>query len=75
VRQRLEDGPLSDYCIYGYGRFAVELKKTGKLIGFCGIKYLPENTGSIRIAEKLGMTRGPRLQIIDVEAYQYEKMF
>ena len=25
-----------------YGRFAVELKSTGKFIGFAGLKYLPE---------------------------------
>ena len=42
AQQRLEEGPLSDYKKYGYGRFAVELKETGKVIGFCGIKYLPE---------------------------------
>ena len=41
-RQRLEEGPLTDYKKYGYGRFAVELKETGNVIGFCGIKYLPE---------------------------------
>ena len=40
--QRLEQGPLADYQKYGYGRFAVELKSTGKVIGFCGIKFLPE---------------------------------
>jgi len=42
AKQRLEQGPLADYKMYGYGRFAVELKSTGKVIGFCGIKYLPE---------------------------------
>jgi ribosomal-protein-alanine N-acetyltransferase len=42
ARQRLEQGPLSDYAKYGFGRFAVELKETGNVIGFCGIKYLPE---------------------------------
>lgn len=119
ARQRLEKGPLSDYKKYGYGRFAVELKETGKVIGFCGIKYLPEidlpevgyrylkeywgkgigteaakacvefarddlkikklvaliipeNIASIRIAEKLGMTRGPQIHIFDVDALQYE---
>jgi RimJ/RimL family protein N-acetyltransferase len=39
ARQRLEQGPLADYEKYGYGRFAVELKETGKVIGFCGIKF------------------------------------
>jgi ribosomal-protein-alanine N-acetyltransferase len=42
ARLRLEQGPLSDYAKYGFGRFAVELKETGNVIGFCGIKYLPE---------------------------------
>ncbi len=122
ARQRLESGPLSDYRKYGYGRFALELKETGQVIGFCGIKYLPEidlpeigyrllrefwgqgygteaaracvdfaredlrlkklvalimaeNSASIRIAEKLGMTRGPLIHIFDVDAFQYELMF
>lgn len=121
VRKRLEQGPLADYEKYGYGRFAVELKETGELIGFCGIKYLPEidlnevgyrylkeywgrgigteaarvcvdfarddlgleklvaliipeNIGSIRVAEKLGMTKGPLIHIYDVDALQYEMM-
>jgi ribosomal-protein-alanine N-acetyltransferase len=42
VRQRMDEGQLYDYKKYGYGRFAVELKETGKVIGFCGIKYLQE---------------------------------
>lgn len=121
VRQRLEQGPLSDYKKYGYGRFAVELKETGNVIGFCGIKYLPEidlpevgfrylkeywgrgigteaanvcvdfarddlkieklialiipeNIASIRVAEKLGMTKGPLIHIYDEDALQYEMM-
>ena len=121
VRERMEQGPLADYRKYGYGRFAVELKETGKVIGFCGIKYLPEidlnevgyrylkeywgrgigteaamvcvefarddlklsklialiipeNIGSIRVAEKLGMTKGPLIHIYDVDALQYEMM-
>lgn len=119
AKQRLEQGPLSDYQKYGYGRFAVELKETGDVIGFCGIKYLPEidlpevgyrylkeywgrgigteaaracvefarqdlninklvaliipeNTASIRVAEKLGMTCGPLIHIYGVDALQYE---
>lgn len=120
-RRRLQEGPLSDYAKYGYGRFAVELKDTGKVIGFCGIKYLPEielpevgyrylkeywgrgigteaarvcvefarqdlnikklialiipeNIGSIRVAEKLGMKKGPLIHIYGVDALQYEMM-
>ncbi|MBT8046858.1 MAG: GNAT family N-acetyltransferase [Xanthomonadales bacterium] len=119
--QRLAEGPLSDYRKYGYGRFAVEWKGTGQVIGFCGIKYLPEielpeigyrylkkfwgqgigteaakvcvdfarddleiqklvaliapeNKASIRIAVKLGMTRGPLIHIYDTDAYQYEML-
>jgi len=119
ARQRLQQGPLSDYKKYGYGRFAVELKETSNVIGFCGIKYLPEidlpevgfrylkeywgkgigteaarvcvdfartdlkiknlialimpeNIASIKLAEKLGMERGPLIHIYDLDAYQYE---
>ena len=36
---------LKDYEIYGYGRFAVIYKPEQKLIGFTGIKYLPEANG------------------------------
>ena len=121
VRERLEQGPLADYRKYGYGRFAVELKETGKVIGFCGIKYLPEidlpevgyrylkeywgrgigteaaeacvgfarddlkikklialiipeNIASIRVAEKLGMIKGPLIHIYGEDALQYEMM-
>ena len=121
VRERLEQGPLSDYKKYGYGRFAVELKETGNVIGFCGIKYLPEidlpevgyrylkeywgkgigteaarvcvdfarddlnieklialiipeNIASIKVAEKLGMSKGPLIHIYAVDALQYEMM-
>jgi RimJ/RimL family protein N-acetyltransferase len=121
ARRRLHEGPLADYEKYGYGRFAVELKKTGEVIGFCGIKFIEEiglpevgyrflkaywgkgigteaaracvefaredlgfeklvalivkeNVASIRVAEKLGMTRGPLIHIYDVDAYQYEMM-
>jgi ribosomal-protein-alanine N-acetyltransferase len=121
AQQRLEEGPLADYKKYGYGRFAVELKETGKVIGFCGIKYLPEidlpevgyrfmkeywglgigteaaracvefarddlkitklialiipeNIASKRVAEKLGLTKGPLIHIYDEDALQYEIM-
>lgn len=121
AREKLESGPLLDYEKYGYGRFAVEDRETGKVIGFCGIKYIPEiglpeigyrlvrsywgrglcteaaracvdyarldlkigklvalimpeNIASIRVAEKLGMTKGPLIRIYDVDALQYEMM-
>ncbi|MGL4551899.1 MAG: GNAT family N-acetyltransferase [Gemmataceae bacterium] len=34
--------PLADYRRYGYGRWACVLKETGAMIGFAGLKYLPE---------------------------------
>lgn len=121
TQSRLEDGPLADYQKYGYGRFAVEWKETGQVIGFCGIKYIPEidlpevgyrylteywgmgigteaakacvdfarhdlkvtklvaliipeNIGSIKVAERIGMTRGPMIHIYDTDALQYEMM-
>lgn len=34
--------PFHDYATYGYGRFACVWKPTGRVIGFSGIKYVPE---------------------------------
>lgn len=34
--------PLRDYATYGYGRFACVWKPTGAVIGFSGIKFVPE---------------------------------
>ena len=48
--------------------FARDDLKLGKLIAL----IVPENIGSIRVAEKLGMTRGPLIHIYDVDALQYE---
>ncbi|MCV2883443.1 GNAT family N-acetyltransferase [Aestuariibacter sp. AA17] len=42
TREYLRNGPLADYETYGYGRHACIDKASGKLIGFSGIKYLPE---------------------------------
>ncbi|MCB0703852.1 MAG: GNAT family N-acetyltransferase [Saprospiraceae bacterium] len=33
---------LKDYRMYGYGRWATIVKSENKLIGFAGLKYLPE---------------------------------
>ncbi|MCC2616503.1 GNAT family N-acetyltransferase [Aestuariibacter halophilus] len=38
----LKQGPLADYAKYGYGRHALIDKASGTLIGFCGLKYLPD---------------------------------
>lgn len=42
VRASLLDGPIRDYAKYGFGRFAVIWKETGQLLGFSGLKYLPQ---------------------------------
>ncbi len=34
--------PFHDYATYGYGRFACVWKATGDVIGFSGVKYVPE---------------------------------
>lgn len=34
--------PFHDYATYGYGRFACVWKPTGQVIGFSGIKRVPE---------------------------------
>ena len=34
--------PFVDYATRGYGRFACVWKATGEVIGFSGIKYVPE---------------------------------
>ena len=31
-----------DFDTIGYGRWACVLKSTGEIVGFCGLKYLPE---------------------------------
>ena len=38
TRELLERTTLKDYEIHGYGRHAIELKSSGKLIGFTGLK-------------------------------------
>lgn len=42
ARRVMLDAPLTDYRKYGYGRYAVIYLQTGELIGFCGMKYMPE---------------------------------
>jgi RimJ/RimL family protein N-acetyltransferase len=40
--QFMKAAPFHDYATYGYGRFACVWKQTGEVIGFSGLKYLPE---------------------------------
>jgi RimJ/RimL family protein N-acetyltransferase len=38
----MQAAPIRDYATYGYGRFACVWKETGEVIGFSGVKYVPE---------------------------------
>ena len=42
ARALLQQHPLRDYALHGFGRHAVIEKSSGELIGFCGLKRLPE---------------------------------
>lgn len=42
AREVLRSRPLADYQKYGYGRWACVLKATGEVIGFAGLKFLPD---------------------------------
>lgn len=42
AKEIINDVWFSDYEKYGYGRYAVVHKADNKVIGFCGLKYLPE---------------------------------
>jgi ribosomal-protein-alanine N-acetyltransferase len=43
ARSVLTDIILPQYEQYNMGRWAVELIETGEVVGWCGIKYLPES--------------------------------
>lgn len=42
ARELLCSRPLRDYALYGFGRLAVIEKDSGRLVGFCGFKYVVE---------------------------------
>lgn len=42
ARELLRTRPLRDYEQYGFGRLAVVEKASGRLVGFCGFKYVVE---------------------------------
>ena len=46
AREALVAAPLRDYASHGYGRFACVWKQTGRVVGFCGPKFLPD-TGDV----------------------------
>lgn len=51
--ERMLAGQADHWQKYSYGWWAVELKATGKLIGWCGLQYLPE-TDETEVAYLLG---------------------
>jgi RimJ/RimL family protein N-acetyltransferase len=42
ARVFMHSAPFNDYATYGYGRFACVWKASGEVIGFSGVKYVPE---------------------------------
>lgn len=42
IRKRIQEDVMGDYQKYGYGRLAVIEKRSGKFIGFAGLKYLAD---------------------------------
>jgi len=42
ARAMMHAAPFHDYATYGYGRFACVWKESGEVIGFSGVKYVPE---------------------------------
>jgi RimJ/RimL family protein N-acetyltransferase len=42
ARAMMHAVPFKDYETYGYGRFACVWKDSGDVIGFSGVKYVPE---------------------------------
>lgn len=51
VEARIRDYP--DYADRGYGRLACVLRETGEMIGFCGLKKLPELGGAVDLGYRL----------------------
>ncbi|MBK7902058.1 MAG: GNAT family N-acetyltransferase [Proteobacteria bacterium] len=42
AREMMHAAPFDDYATHGYGRFACVWKESGEVIGFSGVKYVPE---------------------------------
>jgi RimJ/RimL family protein N-acetyltransferase len=42
ARIMMHAAPFHDYATYGYGRFACVWKESGEVVGFSGVKYVPE---------------------------------
>jgi len=44
ARTILRNYPMKDYRVHGFGRWACVLRSDGEVIGFAGLKYLPETS-------------------------------
>ena len=55
-------------CCVDFARTDLQVEKLVALV-------VPENIASIRVAEKVGMHRGPFIHIYDTDAWQYEMTF
>lgn len=42
ARQIIATRPLRDYAVHGFGRMACVEKRSGRLIGFCGLKFVDD---------------------------------
>lgn len=40
-RRLLRERPLQDYATHGFGRLACIERRSGRLVGFCGLKFVP----------------------------------
>lgn len=49
VRALLRDKPLADYRRHGHGRLGVIERDSGRLVGWCGLKVVPDLGGEIDI--------------------------
>jgi len=52
IEEVISTGPLMDYETYGFGRFAIELKKDSKFMGFTGLKFM-EDLGRVDLGYRL----------------------
>lgn len=52
ARAILREHPIADYATHGFGRWACLLRETEEVIGFAGLKFLPE-TGEIDLGYRL----------------------
>ena len=74
--QQVQEGePLNETWLMAQNRDdytiqVIALSSKEKLIAL----IMPENSASIKVAEKLGMIKGPLIHIDGIDAYQYEMM-